>query len=558
MRGFLSETRNEQGHVMATSVGNENLRDLWNELSTSRGDHLFLISQDRFGAERRFTYREFDRLINRTANYFLSLGIRPGENVAIQLYNSPEYVAVTFALAKIGAVAVPLNMQHKLEETVFMLEKCAIRTVVAEPDCQCCYCADAPRPADACAGSCEGVRPYAMDHVLIAHRGRVPLYGAAVDFDAEVAACADELAEERPLHGLDTAMIIFTSGTTSCPKGVELTHANMLFAGQFGQWQCDLTPDDRLLTTMPAFHSNFQTAALMPVVAVGATLIVLEKYSARRYWAQVRALGVTALQLVAMMARTMMMQPCDPAERDHSVRSVQYYLAISDEERVAFEERFALRLQNCYGSTESVCWVLTDGAHGERRWPSVGRPGPGYEVEVRAEDGRVAAPGEVGDIAVRGVPGLSLMKGYYRDEAATAAALTDDGWYFPGDKGVCDEDGWFYFVDRKSNMIKRAGENISACEVEEVLADHPAVAEAAVIGVPDPVRDMAVKAFVVLREDAPATIEEITAYCACRLADFKVPTLMEVVDNLPHTSVGKVEKKRLASAAARPVQRRMS
>ena len=159
---------------------------------------------------------------------------------------------------------------------------------------------------------------------------------------------------------------------------------------------------------------------------------------------------------------------------------------------------------------------------------------------------------------MRGVPGLSLMKGYYGDEAATAAALTDDGWYFPGDKGVCDEDGWFYFVDRKSNMIKRAGENISACEVEEVLADHPAVAEAAVIGVPDPVRDMAVKAFVVLREDAPATIEEITAYCACRLADFKVPTHMEVVDSLPHTSVGKVEKQRLASAAARPVHRRMS
>ena len=137
------------------------------------------------------------------------------------------------------------------------------------------------------------------------------------------------------------------------------------------------------------------------------------------------------------------------------------------------------------------------------------------------------------------------MKGYYRDPEATAAAMTADGRYRTGDKGYRDEDGWFYFVDRKSNMIKRAGENISASEVEEVLLDHPAVAEAAVIGVDDPVRDQAVKAFIVLDAGAVATTDDITAYCACRLADFKVPTIVEVVDGLPHTSVGKVAKKLL-------------
>lgn len=525
--------------------GNENLRDLWNELSASRGDRLFLVSQDRFGAERTFTYEAFDRLVNQTANYFLALGIRKGENVAIQLYNSPEYVSVTFALAKIGAVAVPINMQHKLEETAFVFEKCDIRTVVAEPDCQCCYCADAPRPEGSCAGSCEGVRPYAMEHVLIAHGSGAPLFGQAVDFDAAVAACSDQLGETRSLDPLDTAMIIFTSGTTSCPKGVELTHANLIFAGRYGEWQCGLVSTDRLLTTMPAFHSNFQTAALMPVLTAGATLVMLEKYSARRYWSQVRAYRATAIQLVAMMARTMMMQPSDPADRDHCVRSVQYYLPMADSEKEAFERRFGARLQNCYGSTETVCWVLTDRVSGPRRWPSVGRPGPGYEVAILNERGQRAAAGEVGDIAVRGIPGVSLMKGYYRDEAATAAALDDGGWHLPGDKGYCDGDGWFYFVDRKGNMIKRAGENISASEVEEVLADHPAVAEAAVVGVPDPVRDMAVKAFVVPITGCEVPVEEITAYCSCRLADFKVPTIVEIVDSLPHTSVGKVEKKRL-------------
>lgn len=528
-------------------VGNENLRDLWDELASRRADHPFLIFESCAGEVREFTYDAFNRLINRMANYFLGAGVGKGENVAVQLYNSPEQVAVCMALAKIGAVAVPINMQHKLEECIFVYEKCGISFVVAEPDCQCCYCEDAPCPQDTCAGApCEGVRPYGIPHVLIAHGRGQRLCERVVDFDTAVAACSDVLAAPCELDVRDTAMIMFTSGTTSCPKGVELTHGNMIYGGRYGVWQCDLNAHDRLLTTMPAFHSNFQTAALMPVLAAGATLVMLEKYSARRYWSQVRRWNATALQLVAMMARTLMMQPVVPGERDHRVRSVQYYLPLSDEEKDAFEERFAVRLQNCYGATESVCWVLTDRAHGPRRWPSVGRPGPGYEVVVLAEDGSLAAPNQVGDLAVHGVPGISLMKGYYGDEAATRAAMTADGWYFPGDKGRCDEDGWFYFVDRKSNMIKRAGENISTSEVEDVLADHPCVAEAAVIGVPDPVRDEAVKAFVVLTPGAETAPEELAAHCACHLADFKVPTIVELVDDLPRTSVGKVAKKLLA------------
>ena len=188
--------------------------------------------------------------------------------------------------------------------------------------------------------------------------------------------------------------------------------------------------------------------------------------------------------------------------------------------------------------------MLTDLPFGERRWPSVGKPGLGYEVEIR-EEGRTLPAGEVGEIAVRGERGVALMKGYYADAEATARAVDADGWYLTGDKGYRDEDGWFYFVDRKSNMIKRAGENISASEVEDVLAGHPAVAEAAVIGVPDPVRDQAVKAFVMLERGMEATVEELAEHCACRLADYKVPTIVEIVEDLPRTSVGKVAKKLL-------------
>lgn len=528
---------------MTTIVGNENLRGLWNGLSAYRGDGLFLVYEDRRGGLRSYTYREFDGLINRTANFLLALGVRQGENVAVQLYNSPEYIAVTFALAKIGAVAVPINMQQVLDECVFQFETCDIRTVIAEPDCQGYYLPDAEPP---CPRQCEPRRTLPVEHMLVAHGAGAPLCPGAVDFDAAVAACPEELGEQRPLNGLDTAMIMFTSGTTSRPKGVEITHANMLFAGQYGAWQCALAPDDRLLTTMPAFHSNFQLAALMPVLAVGATLVFLEKYSARRFWRQVRAHRATSLQLVAMMARTMMMQEPHPGERDHAVRSVQYYLPLADEEKRAFEERFALRLQNCYGATECIGWALTDPPYGPRRWPSIGRPGLGYEAAILDENRRPVSPGQLGEIAVRGIPGVTLMKGYYRDPRATERALGEDGWFFSGDKGYCDDEGWFYFVDRTCNMIKRSGENISAAEVEEVLGAHPAVAECAVIGVDDPVRDQAVKAFVAIRPGATADPEGLRAFCACRLADFKVPTVIEFVEALPRTSVGKVEKKQLS------------
>ncbi|MFR4999938.1 MAG: crotonobetaine/carnitine-CoA ligase [Slackia sp.] len=530
---------------MTSIVGGETLRDLWERLVLERGDRLFLAYQSKEGARRSYTYAEFGRLIDATANYLASLGVEHGSRVAIQLYNCPEHISVAFALAKLGAIAVPINMQHKLEECAFVYEKCGIDTIVAEPDCQSYYLEAAAAAESSDCDCCGAPRVYPMKHVLVAHAEGATLYEGAIDFDAAMGATSCEPPAPCAIDAHDTAMIIFTSGTTSCPKGVELTHANMLFSGYYGDWQCALTPDDRLLTTMPAFHSNFQTAALMPVLTAGATLIYIEKYSARRYWKQVREYRATAIQLVAMMARTMMMQPVDACECDHAVRSVQYYLAIGEDEKNAFEQRFGVRLQNCYGATESVCWVLTDLPYGRRAWPSVGRVGLGYEVDIVDEAGNAAAAGELGEIVVRGIPGETLMKGYYRDPEATATAMTADGRYRTGDKGYRDEDGWFYFVDRKSNMIKRAGENISASEVEEVLLDHPAVAEAAVIGVDDPVRDQAVKAFIVLDAGAVATTDDITAYCACRLADFKVPTIVEVVDGLPHTSVGKVAKKLL-------------
>lgn len=515
---------------MGTIVGNENLRTLWDGLAAQCGSREFMHFFDHDGREEAYTYAQFNGLINQTANYFLELGVQPGENVAVQLYNSPEFISALFGLAKIGATAVPMNMAHKREECAFMYDRCHVRKVVTEPDFQEFY---------------RGEGALDVDIVCVAHAQLGALDAGSRDFDAEVARQSADLAYMCAIDPLDTAVIMFTSGTTSMPKGVMLTHANLLYGGMYGNWEFAMTPQDRFFTTMPAFHSNFLLSALMPVLTTGAVLVFADKYSARRFWKEVRQAKATIVQSVAMIARTMMLQPVDEHERDHCVRTVQYYLAISDEEMRAFEARFNVRLQNCYGSTESICWALTDVAYGGGMWPSVGRVGLGYEAYILDENGAEVSDGSVGEIVIKGIPGISLMKGYYNDPDATAKAMRPDGRLFTGDKGYRDASGWYYFVDRKSNMIKRAGENVSASEVEEVLMAHPSIAEAAVIGVDDPIRDQAVKAFVVFAPGKVETIEDLTAFCNDRLSDFKVPTIMEILDELPHTSVGKVAKKML-------------
>ena len=248
---------------------------------------------------------------------------------------------------------------------------------------------------------------------------------------------------------------------------------------------------------------------------------------------------------MSVMNRTMLMQAVQPWEKDHSLKQIYFSMGLSDEEKERFEERFRVSLLNSYGMTETVSGVTCAPLTGEKRWPSVGRAAPSYCIKIVDESGRELAPGQVGEICVHGVPGRSLVLGYYKDEEATARLLDPDGWLHSGDRGYLDEDGWLYFIDRSSDMIKRSGENVSSLEVECVLTSHSDIADAAVIGVPDPIRDQAVKAFVQLRPGSVLTKDEITEYCTPRLAKFKRPTIIEFVDDFPRTATGKIKKSHL-------------
>ena len=538
---------------MADIVGNETLRDLWQSVVERKGRRHFLTFQNRVGDVFEYTYAAFDEDVNRIANVFLDLGIEKGDHVALHLHSSPEFLMCLFGLAKIGAVAVPINEQYLADEAEYILENSDAICVVVEPLFYETYQELLarghyfPKGVVVARAGTESPKSNIDFSNIYTPLGTVE-EGQQGIYDFWMMRCEQSaiLRDSCELASDDPVQIIYTSGTTSRPKGVVLTHANMVFSGLYGDWEVSLRGSDRVLTSMPACHSNFQLAALMPVITAGASLIIVEKYSATRFMKQIRHYKATVIQCVAMMLRTLLLQPIDPEEKNHCVREVLYFIPITDAEKEEFEQRFNMRIMNTYGSTESIGWAITDPPVGARSWPSVGRAGLGYKARICDMEDNELPPGEVGEIQIKGERGRSVMLEYYNNPEATENTFSADGWLKTGDQGYQDDNGWFYFVDRKVNMVKRSGENISTTELEEILEQHPAIAEAAVIGVPDPIRDQAIKAFVRFAPGESMTLAEVEQYCKDHMASFKVPTFYEVVEDFPRTCSMKIEKKLLS------------
>ena len=267
----------------------------------------------------------------------------------------------------------------------------------------------------------------------------------------------------------------------------------------------------------------------------------MERFSASRFVEQAIHHEATLAALFAAPIRMLLAQPRSERDRATRLRAASYAQNITLDQWEEWHARFGARLMQIWGMTETMSLALIHPLDLPPRPLAMGMPALGYECKVVDESGKEAPPGTVGELVVSGVPGVSLMKGYFKNETATAEALRD-GWLYTGDQARMDEDGWFFFVDRKKDMIKRAGENVSASEVEETLKQHPAVFDAAVVGIPDPVRDQAIKAYVIVKDGASPTAEDLIAWCRERLSSFKVPELIEFRESFPRTSVGKIQK----------------
>lgn len=512
-------------------IGAMSLGQLWDATAQTHALRTALVFEDKCGGVSSFTYSELQSAINRTANLFLSLGVQKHDNVAIHLNNSPEFLFCWFALAKIGAVLVPLNIHFLHDECMHILQKCDVHTVVVDAQFLPMYR--------------QIGQGHSLRNVLLARPDENFAESLAANehlFDSLHARQSDSFTPPAPVYTHDVAEILFTSGTTSAPKGAVITHYNLCYAGYFTAWQCALRQDDVYLTCMPAFHIDCQCTAAMPTFVSGATFVLLEKYSARNFWTSVCLHRATITECIPRIIRTLMLQPVRAWEKQHNLREVFFYLNLSDEEKDAFVERFNVRLLTSYGMTETIIGIIGDRPGDARRWPSLGRVGMGYAAQIVDANGKEVAPGVTGELLIKGEPGKTLFKEYYKDEQATARAYSPDGWLRTGDNAYMDEDGYFFFVDRKVNLIKRSGENISCCEVENALVACSGVMEAAVIGAPDAMHDEQVIAFVVPKANTNINTAELQTYLSEKLARFKIPSSIMVMDTLPRTSTGKVQK----------------
>jgi crotonobetaine/carnitine-CoA ligase len=520
---------------MLDPVGERTLTDLLNEQADQYGEKPFLVFEDRAGAVSELTYGAFRERAERCAAGFARRGVGHGDFVVVHLRNCPELLVAWFGLARLGAVLVPSNVSNTAPELAHLIAVSGARLAITEPE----LIAPVLQAA-------EGA-----DHAVEVVIARGAVEGSAAFED--LLAAAGTPAPPPAATSDDVVEMIFTSGTTRKPKAVMITHAMCLRSGLDAVHCLWLQPGEKCLTALPLFHVNAQAMSLFGALTTGGTLVLIEEFRASKFWSQVRAHGATQTAVLVTQLRTLIAQPPAADERDHQLRRLFFAINVTDQEKEAFESRYGVTLINGYGLSEAMTLLTVAPIAGPRRWPSIGLPSPGRRLELVDEEGNVVAPGEVGEITVLGEPGRDILLGYYGDAAATAAALRD-GRLHTGDNAYADEDGYLYFFDRKKDMIKRAGENVSAIEVEATLIDHPGIAEAAVVGVPDDIRDEAVAAVVVAGAAGGLSADEVIEHCREHLSKFKVPTVVRFVEELPKTSIGKVRKDELRKLLKRDAE----
>ena len=468
--------------------------------------------------EVELTYAELDESSARVATLLASKGVRPGARVGLMLPNVPYFPVVYYGILRAGAVVVPMNVLLKEREVRFYLEDPGAELVFAWHGF-----ADAAEAGAADAGAeCLLVEPGGFEELVAAQEPA----GEPVDRGCD-----------------DTAVILYTSGTTGKPKGAELTHANLrrncrIVADKLAS----LTEDDVLLGALPLFHSFGQTCTMNACIAAGGTVTMLPRFDPEKALEVIERDGVTVFQGVPTMYNAILhAESADSADTSALRLCMTGGATFPAELMRAFEEKFGCTILEGYGLSETSP-VASFNLPDRRRELSIGTPIDGVEMKVVDEGGKDLPPGEIGEILIRG---HNIMKGYWNRPEATAEAIGEGGWFRSGDMGRVDEDGFFFIVDRKKELIIRGGYNVYPREVEEVLYEHPAVQEAAVVAVPDEALGEEVGAAVVLCAGAEADAEELKAYVKQQLAAYKYPRKLWFLDELPKGPTGKILKREI-------------
>lgn len=475
---------------------------------------------------KTWTWGEFDEAIDRVARMLATRGIGKGDRMGIAAANSDAHVLLLFALARIGAIMVPVNPEFGAAEMCYVLTHAGVSAVACAAD-----------TLDAAKDACRGIDPQPWFVLVAGEAAGIPGFADLLKDDANVKLPDDITAD-------DTFVIIYTSGTTGFPKGVMHSQRNFVLAGERQIARVHLQPDDRALCILPMFHMNALFNVLASVVAAGALLIVAPRFSASRFWRLAANTGATQVNVMAAVSTILARRSRSEFVREHKLRVVNGS-GFTQETLEVFKNEFGVpTVIEGLGMTE-IPGAFSNPFEGPHKLGCMGKPGmhpdparAWTQARILDDEGRDVSDGAVGELAVR-IP--TLMQGYYRDPEQTAASFRG-GWFMTGDLVRRDSDGYFHHVGRKKDIIRRRGENISGAELDRVIGEHPGVSEAAAIAVAAELGEDEVMAVVVPRPGAVITAEDVRRWCAARLAAHKVPRFVVFVDSLPHTPTHKVAK----------------
>ena len=520
-----------------------NLAALLEDSATRYADREAIVFPTPAG-DTRLTYAKVNGAANQVANLLVERGLRPGDKVALSCPNLPYFTIVYFGILKAGGAVVPLNVLLKGREVAYHL---------ADSDAKAYFCfqgtAELPIGAEGKAGfdqtdTCEHFFVITADPAA-----ESPIEGA--ETMGRAMASQPPTFDSVQTDDDDTAVILYTSGTTGQPKGAELRHRNMRDNALAGAelFGADADRPDTYLCVLPLFHSFGQTVIQNGAFAFGGTVVMLPRFEAGPALALMTKEGVTFFAGVPTMYWGLLGALDDSVDVEGIARNLRIAAAggsaLPVEVHHDFEKKFGVTILEGYGLSETSPVASFSEYGAPVRVGSIGVPIPGVEMKLLKPETWEEiewSPDAIGEIAIKG---HNIMKGYYGRPDATEEAIRD-GWFRSGDLGRRDEDGWYYIVDRSKDMIIRGGYNVYPREVEEVLMTHPDVSLAAVVGVPHDSHGEEVKAYVILNQGATSTGDDLVAWSKEQMAAYKYPRVVQVVDSLPMTATGKILKRELA------------
>jgi long-chain acyl-CoA synthetase len=485
---------------------------------------------------REMTYEEVDRASNSIARGLMDAGIRKGDAVALSAPNILEFVTAYFGILKAGGIVVPFNVMNKRAEISHILSDSGARGLI-------CFegSPELPLIEEASAAMEEAANCKMGWMIPTGVRPQPP--GSFQSFAQLMKNDATDLALPQTEYS-DVAVVLYTSGTTGRPKGVELTHANLVFTAMICGRQVKLTEKDRVMLPLPLFHVMGQCVMMLSCFFTASTIDLIPRFDPKACLEQMARVGSTFFAGVPTMYSALVM--VGKAMPDEHVARIRGNLRIClsgaaplpEDLLHQFEEMFDTEVREGYGLTETTSIISLSSFDYKRKVSSVGRPAFGTEIRLIDEDGKDVGTGNKGELICRGP---TVMRGY-RGRPEDTAATFIDGWFRTGDIAIQDDEGYVFVVDRKKDVIIRGGYNVYPAEVENVLTDHEGVAMAAVIGRPDPHLGEEVIAFVSLAHGSEVSGEELVEWCKTRLANYKYPRLVVIRPALPLNGTGKILK----------------